>query len=84
MIKAQHDEQRTRQSACRIEELEAQLAQLGKVEDLQRSNLKLQEDFNELLGHFKTPKARMAEEASRLTSLAEAAKTRPFEAEVTQ
>lgn len=38
MVKAQRDRLGTRQSSQHIDELKAQLAQLGKVENLQHNN----------------------------------------------
>lgn len=66
MMKAQRYEVRVSCSSRRIEELEAQVAQLAKFEDLHRSNQKLEEDLNRHQGHFEEAEARTSEEIESL------------------
>lgn len=60
------------------------MAQLCKLENLQRANQRLKEDLEKFQGRFTPSKSRIGYEVPRLRGLVVAAEARGFDAEVAQ
>lgn len=67
MMRAWRDKKRMAHASKRVNELEVQLAQATKVEDLQRDKEKLKKDLDNLLGRYKALQDLMEAEVMRKT-----------------
>lgn len=82
MTKVQEEEKELARANKHVSELEAQLARMSKLEDLERSNQQLKEELNGLQARFEASERQMGEDISTLKLFSKHAETRALEAEV--